>query len=555
MPKESLPVEQILARIGEAAYRWSIGEDRIEWSEGAAAVFGLVSMESLATGSDFAGLVEAASGVSRSDHILTSPVQDPGDGVSYQIEYAVRPFGPDGPLLWIEDCGRWYADGGRQAARAEGVVRVVNERHAREERLAFLSRYDEETGLFNRSHLLDRLDEAIEQSLKLRVPAAFLVVAIDNLPLIHEAYGVQAADRFFAAVAQRIRGRLRENDVIGRFAPDRIGILLNHCDEHEVAVAAERFNAAVGGDIVSTGEVSISVTISIGAVSIPRHARRRVEATERAQEMLGLALAAGPGRFLAFASSQARTEERAANAELSRQLADALVEGRLRLAFQPVIDIATRRPAYHEALLRLVQPDGTIAAAAQIVPLAERLGLSRVFDLAVLDLVFDTLAQHSGSVLSVNVAPETAAGPDWLAKLTDGLSRIPGAGGRLIVELTEASAIRSLDDMAKFVARLHDLGVRLAIDDFGAGYTSFRSLRALKVDIVKIDGSFVENLASSPDDQLFVRHLAGLASELGIETVAEWVKDEESVRMLAGWGVQRLQGDAFGEATFTPDFG
>ncbi|MCX5514468.1 bifunctional diguanylate cyclase/phosphodiesterase [Kaistia algarum] len=555
MPKESLPVEQILARIGEAAYRWSIAEDRIEWSDGAAAVFGLVSMESLATGSDFAGLVEKASGVSRSDHILTSSIQDPGDGVSYQIEYSVRPFGPDGPLLWIEDCGRWYADGGRQAARAEGVVRVVNERHAREERLAFLSRYDEETGLFNRSHLLDRLDEAIEQSLKLRVPSAFLVVAIDNLLLIHEAYGMHAADLVLAAVAQRIRGRLRESDVIGRFAPDRIGILLNHCEENEMSIAAERFIAAVGEDVVTTDDVSISVTISIGAVAIPRHARRREEAIERALETLALVGASGSGRFMAFASSLARAEERKDNAELSRQLVGALAEGRLKLAFQPVIDIATRQPVYHEALLRLVQPDGAVAPAAQIVPLAERLGLSRLFDLAVLDLVFGTLAQDAEAVLSVNVAPETAAGPDWLAKLADGLSRIPGAGRRLIVELTEVSAIRNLDDMTKFVARLHDLGVRLAIDDFGAGYTSFRSLRALKVDIVKIDGSFVENLASSPEDQLFVRHLAGLASELGIETVAEWVTDEESVRMLAGWGVQRLQGDAFGGATFTPVFG
>ena len=185
---------------------------------------------------------------------------DAGQGVAFQLQYAVRPSGPEGPVLWIEDTGRWHADGGARPARVEGVVRVVNERHAREERLAFLSRYDEDTGLFNRSYLLDLLEDAISQSLKLRTPAAFLVVAIDNLKLINEAYGINAADRVIVAVAQRIRGRLRDGDAIGRFAPDKIGILLQHCEEHEMTVAAERFISAVGDDVVTTPDSVIAAT-------------------------------------------------------------------------------------------------------------------------------------------------------------------------------------------------------------------------------------------------------------------------------------------------------
>ena len=201
-----------------------------------------------------------------------------------------------------------------------------------------------------------------------------------------------------------------------------------------------------------------------------------------------------------------------------------------------------------------MQPDGSIALAAQIVPAAERLGLGRLFDLAVLDLVLEALRRHPEAVLSINVSSESIAGTDWIDRLADGLARNRGAGRRLIVEITESGAIRNLDEAARFVDRLHKLGVRLAIDDFGAGFTSFRSLRALAVDIVKIDGSFVEKLTENADDRIFVRHLAGLAGELGIETVAEWVPDEAAAALLAEWGVQRLQGDLWGEAVLVPSF-
>lgn len=550
-----LEVDRILAGIGEAAYRWTVADDRIVWSPGACSLLGLDNETVIGTGQAYNALVDPQHGPSQRDLILASGVSDSGSGVPFQIEYAIRPAGPDGPLRWVEDTGRWYADGGSRPVRAEGVVRIVDERHVREERLAFLSRHDEDTGLFNRSHLLDLLDEAVAQTLKLRTHAAFLVVGIDNMKLIKEAYGLGAADRISAAVAMRICGRLRDGDAIGHFTTYKLGILLHNCEEHEMAVAADRFIAAVGDEVIATEDGAMSVTISIGGVSIPRHARSRAEVTERAHETLELARDVGPGRFIPFKSSTIIAAERRANAELSRDLVGALAEGRLKVAYQPVIDAESRQTAYHEALLRLVQSDGTVALAAQVVPLIARLGLARLFDLAVLDQVLATLEANPSAVIAVNVSPETAAGPDWMARLVERLAVMPGSGTRLIVEITEATAIRSLEEATRFVTRLHELGVRLAIDDFGAGYTSFRSLRALSVDIVKIDGSFIENLASSPEDQIFVRHLAALAHELGLATVAEWVRDETSAKLLASWGIRYLQGDVIGEATLTPDFG
>lgn len=552
MRMDDASVEQLLARIGEAAYRWSIGDDSLVWSAHAAELFGLASDEPIATGKAYAMLLDGSNLVSRHDQVMNGVGFDEGGGVRYQIEYAVRPDGPGGRVLWIEDAGRWYADGGRRAVRAEGVVRIINERHAREQRLAFLSRYDEQTGLFNRSHLLDLLDETIHNVRKFRASAAFLVVSIDDFRLINEAYGLHAGDKALAAVAQRIRGRLREGDAIGRYSGNKIALLLMNCDEHEMAVAADRFLVAVRENVIATTEGSVSVTISIGGVAIPRHGRNRDEVMERVQESLNLARAAGRGRFVAFAPSAERAAQRRNNVELSRQLVGALSEQRLRLGYQPVVDVGTRQPVFHEALLRLAQPDGTIVSASQVIPLADRLGLSRLFDLAILDLVLQALIDYPTAVLSVNVAPETAAGPDWLAMLSRTLTQRPALGRRLIVEITETSAIRNLEETAHFVSTVHELGARLAIDDFGAGFTSFRNLRALAVDMVKIDGSFIEHLAKSRDDQIFVRRLIELARDLGIETVAEWVQDEESASLLEGWGVQRIQGRLSGDAVLDP---
>ncbi len=549
MAMDDAPIEMVLAHIGQAAYRWSLGDDHIAWSAGAAQLLCVADASLIATGSAYDALLDSGNPVSRSDQVLKGFGHDAGVGVGYQIEYAVRPAGPDGPVLWIEDTGRWYADGARRAVRAEGVIRVINERHAREQRLAFLTRHDADTGLFNRSHMLDLLGETIDDTQKFRTTAAFMLIAIDDLSLINEAYGLKAGDRALVAVALRIRARLREGDAIGRYSGGKLALLLMNCDEHEMQVAAERFLAAVRGDVIATPDAAFAITVSIGGVAIPRHGRDREDCLERAQEALDLARSAGRGRFVGFSPSEERANARRDNATLSRQLIGALAEDRLRLAFQPVVDIETRRPVFHEALLRLEQPDGSVVGAGHIVPLAERLGLARLFDLAILERVLSTLAENIEAVLSVNVTPETLASPDWLEQVSSAARLRRDIGRRLIVEITETSAIRSIEETTKFVAAVHALGARVAIDDFGAGFTSFRNLRLLAVDIVKIDGSFVQNLTTSADDQIFVRRLAELARDLGIETVAEWVQDEAAAAMLAGWGVQRIQGQLSGDAS------
>ncbi len=195
------------------------------------------------------------------------------------------------------------------------------------------------------------------------------------------------------------------------------------------------------------------------------------------------------------------------------------------------------------------QDDGQVLLAPDIVPVAERLGLIRLVDHRVLELVVAELAASPRVQLSLNISPDTTMDRDWWASIEALMRTYPGVGSRLIVEITETVAIQDIDDVRGFVTRLKNFGSRIAIDDFGAGYTSFRNLRRLGVDIVKIDGAFVQNLARSADDRAFVQTLIDLARRLQIKTVAEWVQDDQSAAMLQGWGCDYIQGRLIGLAS------
>jgi len=216
------------------------------------------------------------------------------------------------------------------------------------------------------------------------------------------------------------------------------------------------------------------------------------------------------------------------------------------------VRLSSRSTAFEEALLRLVMPDGTIAGPCSLLPVAEKAGLVALLDARVLDLALARLRQDPGLRLSINVSAGTLHDPDWPDRLRNAVRLAPGAAERLILEITETSALVDIEATCTAIAAMKSVGIRVAMDDFGAGHTSFKNLRRLDFDLVKIDGAFIQNLARSPDDRFFVRTLIDLARHLGIETVAEWVEDAETAHLLAAWGVDYAQGNFFGEAQPAP---
>jgi diguanylate cyclase (GGDEF)-like protein len=547
-PVDGIDCAEILRSAGEAAYEWRIESDRLIWSESAPAMFGLRDGGPIASGRGFANLLDPANTRTRFDAIFHSQEADSGNGVVYQVQYALR-MGQRSPRLWVEDTGRWFADKDGKPFRAHGLVRIINDRYEHEQQLAYLSRFDALTGEINRGHLTEQLEQTLQESVRAQVSCGFLLLAIDNLARINEAYGYDVADEVIGCIARRLRGRMRAEDCLGRFSGNKFGIILRNCTPEEIGTAAERFLSCIRDDVVVTSAGSISVTGTIGGVVAPRHADNVHEVLSRAQEILDRAKEKRPGSFLAYAPNVEREAVRRNNILATDQIVTALNERRILLAYEPVADAQSRQIVFHECLLRIRRADGTLIPALDIIPVAERLGLVRLLDQRVLELAIEEMAAHPDLHASLNVSASSTMDPDWWSRLEAMLHLHEHVAERLIVEITETAAIHDIDNARGFVARVKDLGARIAIDDFGAGYSSFRNLRKLGVDMIKIDGAFVEKLVRSEDDRTFVRTMIDLARGLKLKTVAEWVQDERTAVILADWGCDYLQGEHIGRAT------
>jgi diguanylate cyclase (GGDEF)-like protein len=538
----------ILASIGLVPYEWRIDTDTLSWGANAAEVLQVRDVARIATGRSYASLLDPKNTSTRYDAVMDAGGRDYGAGVPYQTEYCLM-TGPAGATpLWIEDNGRWFAGPDGRPARAHGVVRAVTERHQNEQQLTYLSRFDRLTGEMNRNALTETLSATLEDALKYRGSCGFMMIAVDNLARINESYGFGVADEVIAAVGRRLRSRMRSGDMLGRFSSNKFGVVLKTCTPDDLTMAADRFLAAVREDPVQTANGPVAATITIGGVAAPRHARTVDEILAHAQESLDTAKARRRGTFVAYRPNVELEALRQENVRSTDKIITALNERRILLAYEPVVTTSGRQVAFHECLMRIRHPDGGVVPATAVVPVAEQLGLVRLIDHRVIELVVGELLATPDIRVSVNVSPDSISDPEWWSAFSARLRARPGVAQRMIMEITETAAIQNIDETAGFVTRAKDLGCRIAIDDFGAGYTSFRNLRRLGVDMIKIDGAFVQNLMRSEDDRVFVQTMIGLGRSLGLETVAEWVQDEETAAILAGWGCDYLQGDLIGRA-------
>jgi diguanylate cyclase (GGDEF)-like protein len=529
----------------EIAYDWDLLTDRFRFFGQETPPFGGAD---IATGREFNGLVNPEDLVQRLDMLARHHrAREP-----YDCEYRIRIAG--GEQRWVHDRGRAEFNAGGQPVRMSGTMRFVTSRKQTEAELKYLANHDDLTGHFNRARLRDALDQALKYSARYGVSGAYLVVGIDKLTMVNAAFGHETADTVILAVGRRLEESLRACDAIGRVGGDRFGIVLTNCPDAELARACEKTLDAVRAALVETAFGPIHVTVSIGAVEFPGAAHTTGDTMTKAEIALENAKRAGRDCFAIYAYSDEERRGHRHSIVMAEQVKTALRENRLRLAYQPIVDARTREPVYYECLMRKVNGDGEIMPAASFMPAVEQLGLIRVVDRKALELAVDTLGRVDDVTLAINVSGMTATDRFWLRGLVSLLRGKPEIASRLVVEITETAALDDIDECARFVISLKDLGCRVALDDFGAGYTSFSQLKMLAVDMIKIDGSFVRQVCETPENLVFIRTLLELAQNLDLKTVAECVETAAEAELLSGEGVDYLQGYAFGAPTIEPDW-
>jgi EAL domain-containing protein (putative c-di-GMP-specific phosphodiesterase class I) len=242
-------------------------------------------------------------------------------------------------------------------------------------------------------------------------------------------------------------------------------------------------------------------------------------------------------------------EEQQRHRHLGETIANALRQDRLLFAFQPVVCVATGEIDYFECLLRMREENGAIRGGSEFVAALEAQGTIGMIDHHVLDMALGELARHPQVKLGFNISGLTACDRIWLRHLVSGLRQSPGMASRLVVEITETAALSDLEESARFVDTVRAAGCRVALDDFGAGHTTLRHLEYLAIDTVKLDGSLVRFLRTSPAHRVVLRHLVGLAKSIGFSLVAEGVESREEAALLSAEGVGYLQGYHFGAPT------
>jgi diguanylate cyclase (GGDEF)-like protein len=531
----ALDPRSTLNRLHAVVYDWDIASDRLSWGPNAAETLAAFPSSALATGAAFAELVTADSPSSRYLAIHESSAAEAGDGVPYRAVYRLAT--PGGGACVVEDLGRWSADASGRPARAHGLMRLVAD--------------DETPSVGDAAGLPERraFAHALEARLREAQPgdAGFstAIIGIENLGELNRRYGYEAADEAIATIGRRLAANVRAIDLVAHFAGGKFAALLSARAEEQLAIAAMRLMQRAAAEPVATSAGPLRVSVRVGAALAPQHGRSACRLLQHAEEAFEMA-AGEPHRFAVYTPGQAVSDAQRREAAVADEILAALNQRRVLVAYQPVVAAVDGRVAFYEALLRVRQEDGEIVGPAAYLPVAEKMGLVDQLDQRVLELTLDRLVAEPGLRVSVNVSVATLRSPGWLDRLKSLLGAHPGAASRLIVEVVETLALEPVDEIERLLAAMKALGLKIAMDDFGAGHTSFRNLRRLGIDIVKIDGAFVQNVACSLDDRVFVRSLADLARHLGLTTVAEWVEDEEARRLLHNWGVDLLQGHLLG---------
>lgn len=541
-----LEPRDILNSINAVIYDWDMLTDRLSWGANVADVLSSFPAGALASGGAFAELVTASSETSRFQAIKASAGLDKSDGAAYRALYSL--LRRDGARVSIEDIGRWFGDGAGRPISAHGVLRVISQSGQPAASAVSASKRDPLTGAYNRRHLVEHLNAACADVGRRRSQLAVLVLGVESLPEINRRYGYDAADEAIAEVARRVSDNVRETDVLARYLGGKFVLVLDGGDAEQAETAARRMLRAVAGEPIATCAGPIDVCLHIGAALAPQHGRGAEALLQRAEQAYDLACKTRADRCVLFAPSVAPDHARAEMRGIADEIVSALGERRVVLAYQPVIPVAAGRPPFVEALVRLQRRDGGVIGPEVLLPIAQSMGMIEQIDQRVLELALQRMAAEPDLRVSVNLSAAALRDAVWIDRFAKVLAARTDGARRLILEISETAVNADLTAARRAFRKLKRLDALIAIDNFGSGHTSFRSLIGLGVDMVKIDGAFIQNIARSADDRFFVRTLIELARHLSVQTVAEFVENAEAARLLAEWGVDYLQGHQFGRA-------
>jgi diguanylate cyclase (GGDEF)-like protein len=446
---------------------------------------------------------------------------------------------------------RWWSLTGKATFDQNGVFQGyrgvgsdISSVRAAEVRSAHQARHDFLTGLPNRVLFLEALRSACERSAALEQTFALLALDLDGFKSVNDKLGHASGDEVLRAVAGRLRGTIRDGDLVARMGGDEFMLLVPDATVEMAAGLARRLIGVLSAP-VSIDSVGVFVGVSIGIALSPSAGEYPDDLLQHADLALYSAKNAGRGTYRFFeAELESNVKERRS---LLRDLRQAKRHGELRVYFQPVVSAQTLAVRGFEALLRWDHPQRGLVLPGQIIPLAEEAGLiGEIGEWVLRDACAQAATWPSGLRVAVNVSASQLRDRGLVAQVASALAASGLPASRLELEITESVFMEAAIPTADVLRRIRDSGVRIALDDFGIGFSSLGYLRDLPVDKIKIDGTFVRNMGTDACSAAIVHMVIGLAASLGAATTAEGVETVEQFLPLRNQGCTEIQGFLFG---------
>jgi len=431
------------------------------------------------------------------------------------------------------------------------LLHDVSEQRGLARQMSYQATHDALTGLVNRREFERRLEEAIDSGHRGDGQHVLCYLDLDRFKVVNDTSGHLAGDSMLREVAKLLRDAVRDSDTVGRLGGDEFGMLLVGCPLEKARQIADDVCRSVGDHRFVWRDRIFNIGVSVGLVEISRESGTIEELLTAADSACYVAKKQGSGRVAVYSARDEALARHTGEIQWLQKLQSALKESRFQLFHQPIV------PAYGtngggpamEVLVRLQDEDGHQVPPAEFVRAAERYRLMGLVDRWVVQTTLAALGRGaipvpSDRCVAINVSGQTLADSQFLEFVVECLDSTGVAPSQVCFEISETAVVANLDHARRFVGVLHGMGCQFALDDFGSGMGSFSNLKSLPIDYLKIDGSFIRNLARDSVNQAMVTAMIKLARTLNFKVIAEQVEDSSALDAARRMGVDFVQGYA-----------
>ncbi len=454
----------------------------------------------------------------------------------------------DGKRLWMSLDADAQAD---SAGNFTGIIGTLSDVTKSVELNHQLSRYQDElyhlsvtdplTGLYNRRHFDSQLEVILVDHLPKNMPVCLLLIDLDGFKFINDTYGHPFGDEVLRTTAQLLKQQVRRNDYIARLAGDEFAMVLKNTDIENATRIAQKLHASISETRIPLPVGHMQLQSSMGVAEAPTHGGNAQDLVSAADVALYHSKRGGRNRIEVLSPDISK----AVMSIFSQgfQLRNALEQGHIHPAYQPICNLKSGEPMAYEVLARM-RINGLVIQAKDFITVAEELGLTREVDLHVIgQALIQAPPEHA---LFLNVDISSFNDKDFVQELSRLLKPACDVGRSITIEITERETIPTCDSLHHDIQTLRAFGCKLALDDFGSGYSTYNFLNQFRPDYLKIEGSFVRGMLQNESDRKIVAHIHDLATSFGMKTIAESVEDAATERALQEIGIGNAQGLFYG---------